>query len=213
MPRSPLPYLLFAALLAIPRPGGAAAQEITDGGSVRLVVAEQGNEARYLVREQLAGRDLPNDAIGATSRIAGGITLGADGQPMADGSRIVVDLASLASDADRRDNYLRRRTLDVAAHPVAILVPREIRGLSGPLPETGEARFELVGDLTIRGVTRTVVWDVTARRAGGGVAGRASTRFPFATFELEVPRVGRVLSVDDDIRLEYDFHLVPDRDG
>ena len=198
--------LPLAALLA---PAAVTAQAITDEASVRLVVAAEGNEARYLVREQLAGRDLPNDAVGVTSRIQGGLVLDAEGRPVPAESRIVVDMASLTSDADRRDNYLRRRTLDVAAHPVAIMVPREVRGLPAGLPATGEVRFQVAGDLTLRGVTRSVVWDVTARRDGDAFVGRASTRFPFATFELEVPKVGRVLSVDDDIRLEYDFRLVP----
>ena len=204
MRRAFLPILLLAAVLA---PAAAAGQA---AGNVRLVVADSGNEARYLVREQLVGRDLPNDAIGVTSVIEGWVTVDAAGRLVADGSRIVVDLASLASDADRRDNYLRRRTLDVATHPVAILVPRELKSLDGPLPASGDASFQLVADLTIRDVTKTVVWDVVARRTAEGIAGRASTRFPFSTFELEIPKVGRVLSVDDDIRLEYDFLLVPD---
>ena len=41
------------------------------------------------------------------------------------------------------------------------------------------------------------------------VAGTATTRFPFGTFGLEIPKLGFILSVDDDIRLEYDFRLVP----
>jgi hypothetical protein len=37
------------------------------GSHVHYVVAPQGNEARYRVREQLVGLDLPNDAIGFTA--------------------------------------------------------------------------------------------------------------------------------------------------
>lgn len=63
--------------------------------------------------------------------------------------------------------------------------------------------------MTVRGETRPVVWDVTARRDGSAVVGTASTRFPFSRFDLEIPRVRSVLSVDDDIRLEYDFRFIP----
>jgi len=43
-----------------------------------------GTEARYRVKEQLAGRDLPNDAVGVTQTVKGAIVLGSDGQVLAD---------------------------------------------------------------------------------------------------------------------------------
>ena len=43
----------------------------TDG--LQLVVGPDGNEVRYRIREQLVGLDLPNDAVGATKEISGGI--------------------------------------------------------------------------------------------------------------------------------------------
>jgi hypothetical protein len=64
------------------------------------------------------------------------------------------------------------------------------------------------GDLTINGVTQPVTWDVTASANDHGVTGTARTAFTFGTFDLAIPRVRSVLSVDDDIRLEYDFNLV-----
>lgn len=85
----------------------------------------------------------------------------------------------------------------------------ELRGLKYPLPASGEVKFELAGDLTVRGVTRPSNWQVTATPKGGGLSGVASTSFKFADFELTKPRVMGVLSVNDDIGLEYTFHLVP----
>src|SRR5947208_7237371 len=35
----------------------------------RSVLASSGNAARYRVREQLVGQDLPNDAVGATTKL------------------------------------------------------------------------------------------------------------------------------------------------
>jgi hypothetical protein len=51
---------------------------------------------------------------------------------------------------------------------------------------------------------------VTARGEGKDVVGTAATAFTFKDFGLEQPRVPVVLSVADTIRLEYDFHFVPD---
>jgi polyisoprenoid-binding protein YceI len=187
--------------------GIAAAQ--TSSKPVRYVVAPQGNEARYLVREQLMGVDFPNDAVGKTSRVEGRITIAPNGTIVRDESRFTIDLASLTSDRDRRDNYLRGRTLQTSQYPSAVFVPTAIRSLKLPLPKSGDLKFELVGDLTIRGVTRSVTWTVTGKSASGSLTGEARTGFKFADFELEKPRVRSVLSVEDDIRLEYTFLLVP----
>jgi polyisoprenoid-binding protein YceI len=173
-----------------------------------FVVAEEGNEARYRVREQLARLDFPNDAVGRTSGIQGRIMVTAEGEVIAEGSRFVIDLASLESDSDRRDNFLRRNTLGTNEHPEAIFVPREVRGLAFPLPVDQEAEFVLVGDMTIRDVTRPIEWNVTAEFLEGAMLGRATTSFTFGEFGLQVPRVATVLTIRDEIRLEFDFRMV-----
>lgn len=180
------------------------------GKIVRLVLAPEGNEARYLVREQLANLDFPNDAIGATSAITGQLVLDADGTVVAAESRFVIDVTTLKSDKERRDGYLQRRTLETEQYPTVTLVPTALRGLPTPLPETGTFAFEMEGDLTIKNVTRSVRWQVSAVAERGGFSGKAATSFPFEAFQLTQPKVSVVLSVKNEIRLEYDFRLIPE---
>ena len=177
--------------------------------TVRYVVAPEGTEARYRVREQLARIDFPSDAIGKTSKVEGQIVLDPSGGIVREQSKFTVDLTSLASDSERRDNYVRRNTLQTAQHPAIAFAPTEFRNLRFPLPASGEVTFQIVGEMVIKEQTRPVTWDVTARLAQGAVTGQATTKFTFADFELNKPRVASVLSVDDDIRLELDFRLVP----
>ena len=174
-----------------------------------FVVAPEGNEARYRVRERLMNRELDNDAIGATRGVTGTLIVDAQGRVVRDSSRIVVDLRGLKSDSERRDGFLRRRTLQTDSFPTVTLVPTAIRGGTGALPTSGTATFELLADLTVRGVTRPTVWTVTARSDGGVVTGTAATAFTFKDFGLDQPRVPVVLSVADTIKLEYDFRFVP----
>lgn len=194
-------------------PGTDARTSASRQQPVRLVVSPTGNEARYRVRERLAGRDLPNDAVGATSDVAGSIALTAEGSIEPQASRITIAAGSLATDSDRRDNYVRRNTLETEQHPEITLVPTSLRGFAGPLPTTGRRSFELVGTLTVRGVSRPTTWEVTADFSDARVTGRATTRFTFEEFELRQPRVPIVLSVSDTIRLEYDFHFDVQRAG
>lgn len=175
---------------------------------IRLVVAAQGNEARFVVREQLAGAELPNDAVGVTSAITGGITLDARGMVDSSASRISVDLTTLTSDRSRRDNFIKRRTIVTDSFPTAELVVTGIRGLPTTLPASGTMSLVLTGNLTLHGVTRPSSWEVTARVEGESILGKAVTRIKFGDFGMTQPRVAVVLSVVDDIRLEYDFHFV-----
>jgi polyisoprenoid-binding protein YceI len=175
---------------------------------LRLMVAPTGNEARYRVREQLAGFDFPNDAVGATSAISGTIVVDAQGSLVRDESKIVVELTPLTSDESRRDNYLRRRTLETEAHPTVTLVPTAVHGLTLASAPAGERTFHLLADLTVKGVTRPTTWSVTAQFGADRVTGTASTAFTFEEFGITKPSLARVISVADTIRLEYDFTLI-----
>jgi polyisoprenoid-binding protein YceI len=194
--------------------GGLSAQakpaSNTNAAGQVYIVAPDGNEARYRVREQLAGFDLPKDAIGATRDIKGRIVIGADGKVVKEGSKLIIELSSLKSDQSRRDNYLRRSTLETSKYPQAELVPVALEGLLMPIAPGSSQTFSVRGDLTVHGATRPTTWQVTARGEGNGVVGTATTAFTFKDFGLDQPRVPVVLSVADTIRLEYDFRFVPD---
>ncbi|HEU5217505.1 MAG TPA: YceI family protein [Gemmatimonadales bacterium] len=209
-----LAVLLFPLSLAAQ--GGRSAPKTALGkGSkvpppvpVHLVLAPDGNEVRFIVKEQLVGFDLPNDAVGKSSAITGGIRLDGTGKVDSAGSTITVDLASLKSDRDRRDGFIKRRTLAVDSFPTASLTITEIRGLPAVLPSSGTLSLTLVGNFTVHGVTRPTTWEVSAVASGDSFAGKASTHVKFGDFNMTPPRVPIVLSVVDDILLEYDFHLV-----
>lgn len=178
----------------------------------RYVVSASGNEVRYRVREQLVGFDLPNDAIGKSAAVTGVIAFDDAGKVIRDASRFVIDAATFASDRDRRDNYVRGRLLETAQYPSVVFVPTEARGIMLPPSGSGSSTFDLIGDLTVRGVTRPTTWRVTATVANDQVSGSATTKFAFVDFQMAKPQVRSVLSVADTIALEYDFRLVREGD-
>ncbi len=189
---------------AAPMEDADSGPETTVAGGTEFVI-QAGARARYLIREQLVRLDFPNDAIGETGDVSGSIIFDADGGIVAPGSKIVVDLRGLKSDSDRRDGYVRNRSLKTDTYPNAEFIIREAAGLPRPLPSQGEASFQLLGDMTVHGVTRPLAWDVEGSFDGDSFTGQAKTNFTFEEFEIDVPRVRVVLSVDNDIRLEVDF--------
>ena len=78
-------------------------------------------------------------------------------------------------------------------------------GLEWPLPTSGEVEFTIEGDLTVRDVTRPVEWETVATFDGNNVSGTAKTNFTFGEFEMEVPDLWFIVSLEDNIRLELEF--------
>jgi len=192
-----------------PTPTAAVSSGPLTEGQIRLEFAPSGNEARYRVREQLANLSLPSDAVGRTSAVSGAIVINADGTLASDQSKVSVDITGLKSDRSQRDRYLQNNVLQTSKYPAAEFVPTSVTGLPSPLPTSGAVAFQLTGDLTVHGVTKSVTWDVTATAADGkDLTGTATTSFTFADFGLTQPRVPVVLSLEDTIKLELDFHMV-----
>jgi len=205
--------LALAALASAGSFAGAQTKALAkvgnEEGPLRFVVAATGNEARYRVREQLVNLDLPNDAVGITHDISGMLMVNPNGSIIADSSKITVNVAALKSDKDRRDNYIKTRTMETAKYPTVTIVPKSFAGLTAK-PGAAPVDFDMVGDLTVHGVTRPTTWKVKARSENGDIVGTATTSFTFKDFSLVQPKVSVLLSVEDTIKLEYDFRFAPD---
>lgn len=106
----------------------AANSAANSAANVRLRVATTGNEVRYRLREQLVRLPLPNDAIGETGEVTGGLALSDDGRIVVAESKFVVNTASLTSDSDRRDGYVKRRVLEAEQFPTVEFLPTQVRG-------------------------------------------------------------------------------------
>lgn len=184
---------------------GAASAAKPAAGAITLTLAE-GSEARYKAREQLVGRNLPSDVIGTTSAVTGKIVLSPTGAIDGASSKVVVDLRTLKTDQSRRDNFIQGgQVLNTAQNPHAEFVIKEAKGLPSPLPTSGEVKFQLMGDMTVKGVTKPMTWDITATFGAEQVTGQATTNFTLADFNIAKPIVGMVLSIDDQMSLELDF--------
>ena len=174
---------------------------------IRYLVAAAGNEVRYRIREKLVGMELPYDAVGTTSAVSGGIAFDERGRLVPAESKLVIDVTGLKSDKERRDGFVQRRLLETEKHPTVEFVPSSLKGLPARLPTAGERSFDMIGNLTIKGVTRPATWKVKARFQPDRVTGQAYTLFTFSEAGIEQPKVPVILSLADTIRLEYDFAL------
>ncbi len=182
----------------------------TDKKSIEFVIKKNDNStARYIVNEQLVKLPSPNDAIGSTKEIEGKIVLSENGQISSDfNSFFDVNMLSLKSDSTRRDNYLKRNSLESNKFPIASFNITKINNLPFPAPTNQNLDFEIVGILTIRDISKEITWDVSGKFDGTKLTGLAKTEFNFGFFEIDIPKVFVVVSVKDLIQLEIEFEAI-----
>jgi len=172
-------------------------------GAVRFTVSPDRSQATIRVREQVAGVPAPGDAVLTTRAFSGALVLLVDGA-FTPASRLSVELDSLKSDNDLRDDWIKVNTLNTRIYPRAEFTPSRVTGTTLPLPTTGEWSATIGGTMKIHGVERPLAWPVQATRSPGEVRVRGATAFKFGDYGMAVPANRLILSVVDDVRLEID---------
>ena len=171
----------------------------------KIINIEKGSTARYIVREQLVRWVSEKDVSGETKLVEGKIIISSEGKLIEKGSRFVVNVKSLKSDESKRDNYIRNNALESNKFPEAIFEINIMEGLNGPLPTSGEINLRLIGDMTIHGVTKEIIWTLLANIENDDIKGIAKTSIDFDTFDIKKPSLPFILTLDDTLRLELDF--------
>lgn len=186
-------------------PATPSASPSAEASVIYQIDMEQ-STASYEVDEELA--DVGNNTVvGTTNQMQGQLLFDDSLNPVI-GSRVDVDLRFLATDSTRRDNYLYDNVLETGEFPLATFIVTGFSGLNGPLVDGQETTFQLIGDLTIHGVTNEATWEVTATLSGDTLTGSATTTFTLDQYDMEEPIVGPVLSIEDTIDLKLDVVAV-----
>jgi polyisoprenoid-binding protein YceI len=184
-------------------PAAQGAAPIAGARTFRIVPDQ--TEASYEVQEQFLNRDLPNMAIGKTNTVEGEFQFSLDGQPTGQVTKFTVDLRTLTSDETRRDNRIRRQWLESEKYPFAEFVSTEAQNLPASYTEGQEVSFKLVGNLTIREITKPVTFDVTGKLVGDTVTGTAATQILMKDFGFDPPNIAGMLTVKDGVTIKVNF--------
>jgi polyisoprenoid-binding protein YceI len=158
--------------------------------------------AGYRVQEELSGLG-SNTAVGRTPDVSGTMTI--EGTSITALS-ITVDMTSLRSDDERRDDSIRQRGLETDTFPTATFTLTQPIDM-GTRPTEGERiRLTATGDLTMHGVTRSVPVPIEARWSGRTIEATASFDVALADYGIDPPVGFLVLSIQDHGTIE--MHLL-----
>jgi len=182
----------------LPEPTAVVEPEAPAGAGFTI---GEGSEATFTVNEKLAWLDLPNDAVMRTEGISGTIYL--------DGSATVIelDMHSMTSDSDRRDGYVRNRMFP--NDRTATFTVSDLGDLPDPLPEGEEIMRQVQGELSIKGVTNPIIFDVVARKDPDKLFVLGRTTFTWDDLELPPPNIPGRIQVKDEVRVEVLLSAVP----
>jgi len=119
-----------------------------------------------------------------------------------------VQLNTLTSNQRKRDDYLREIRDDGGpsfdAYPTATFKATTVTGRPG-IGSPGEFDLQLSGDLTIRDVTKRVVFDVKGKVAGDVLTGVGGTKILLSDFGIGPIEFADILSVADPVEIEVAF--------
>lgn len=195
-----------------PTPEAAAetAEEAPAGSGPEVrtfeIVPEQ-SEASYEVQEEFFDRPVELfDAVGRTNAIEGQFQLNIDGtQVQLADNHFIVDLRTLTSDESRRDRRIQEQWLESNTYPWAEFTATHIEDFPQDAAEGQDVSFKVVGDMTIREVTRPAAFDVTARLDGDTFSGTATSYLLMRDFGFEPPSIMGMLEVTDGVTVTLNF--------
>lgn len=192
---------LLAGAAVAPAPAGAAPAAAEQ---LKLSLVPGASEARYRIRVRVLG-GAPREGVCSTRDVGGELVFDpASGAVIPELSMIVIDQRSLRCTQPLRESNVHN-LLQTAQYPFAELLVRETPGLPVPFPTEGAVAFQMVGDQTVRGVTRPTVADANATFVGAETGGLAIAPMKMTDFGITPPSIGPLMQVQDDMVVELDF--------
>ena len=151
----------------------------------------------YRVKEVLLEQS--KEAVGRTTEISGSMTL--DGAVVS-AVDLTVDLRTVSSDSSQRDGQFQGRIMNTASFPNATFKLTQPLTLSAVPNDDSVVEAKATGDLTLRGTTRTVTFDLKAQRDGANIKVNGSIPVVFADYNIPNPSTPTARTEDNGV-LEF----------
>ncbi len=198
---------------AAPTAAAPADASLPTGVHTYVIVPEE-TTASYSVDEEFFGGALgkygipsgKQDTIGRTNAVSGQFQLNWDDltAPLGDNS-FTVDLSTLTSDQSLRDGWIRDNGPKFSESPEATFVADSLANAPTSYAPGDEVSFDLVGQLTIRGITHPATFAVTATYQDNSITGVAVAALKMTDFGIIPPDFANTLTVKDDFEAKLEF--------
>jgi polyisoprenoid-binding protein YceI len=140
---------------------------------------------QYLVPEILFGQSTKAD--GTTNAITGSLTISGTTVPNA---AFTVDLTTVHSNESSRDHQFQGRIMNTSQFPTATFTLTKPIAFGAVPAENKTITASATGKLMLHGTTKTVTFDVQARRVGNTVEVKGSIPVHFPDYGIRNPTFG-----------------------
>ncbi len=190
-------------------PVADAGGEVADGETTRAlfrIVLEE-SEARFNIDEDLRGNRIT--VVGVTDQVGGDMIVDFADPAQSQVGTIRINVRTLATDNTFRNQALRARILESSRDEFEFsdFVPTALEGMpQGPVNVGDTLEFTIIGDLTVRDVTRPVNFAATVTvDSETRISGSATTTILYRDFSITIPNAPGVANISNEVILEIDF--------
>jgi polyisoprenoid-binding protein YceI len=167
-------------------------------------ISQDESEARFLIDEVLNGAD--KKVIGVTSAVAAQIVVDPVNPANVQVGQVQVNARTLVTDSGSRNRAIQNLILQTGAFEFVTFTPAQFVGLPASAAVGDTFSFQMIGDLTVRDITRQVTFDVTVTvESLERISGLAVTAINRGDFDLQIPSVPQVAFVEETFELELEF--------
>lgn len=199
----------LTAIPVLPSPGvqqsqSESSQPAAASGALVFEVSSDESQARFLIDEVLNGAD--KTVVGVTNAVAAQIVIDPASPADVQLGTVQVNARTFITDSGSRNRAIQNLILQTNTYELVTFTPTAYAGLPASIAVGDTFSFQVTGDLTIRDITSQVTFDVTVTvESDSRISGLASTTIDRATYDLQIPSVPQVASVEQTIILELEF--------
>lgn len=190
---------------AYPEPGQEASGDASAGGELLVYqIAQDASQATFQLDEDLRGQRIT--VVGSTDQVAGELAVNLADLSTAQIGVIQINARTLLTDNNFRNRAIQNEILETGAYEFITFTPTAILDLPASAAVGQEVAFTVEGDLTIRGVTQPVSFQVVAAvQSETELTGQATTTIEREAFGLVIPQVRNVANVEEVVELTINF--------
>lgn len=191
---------------ATPEATEEANTDATTAERVLFRINSEESEVRFNIDEELRGN--PITVVGTTNQVAGDVVVDFSNPSASQMGTIRINVRTLRTDNTFRNDAIRGRILESSRdeYEFSEFVPTEVLGLPETVTVGDTVEFQIVGNLTIRDVTRTVTFETSVEVVSESrLNGYASTTVLYPDFNLTIPEAPGVANIADEVILEIEF--------
>lgn len=169
-------------------------------------ISQAESVTRFYIDEVLNGKD--KTVIGETSQVAGELSFDPFDVQGTNLGEIRINARTLKTDSSSRDNAIKRFILKTEedANEYITFVPTNLSGLPKTLTGGTSADISISGNLTVSGVTKPATFSGNVLyHENQNLVGDFTATINYNDFNLTIPEVPFVASVEDNVKLTIDF--------